>query len=184
MFGHEKGGDSNIRFGFKTMRNLEAQSQYFEELQKVVADLNQRYVRARIPRLSPDEAEALVARLLADRSKSEGVSWDDLLILPDRRYFRRKGEPAWTLVGARGETFEDVDAYVRHLTQTLPDPYLHSRDMRQYVETLRDVVAGRVTPEQAMKKMPNLKRVGGVCPCSKSVRWVVEDSAPAQVPAA
>jgi hypothetical protein len=47
--------------------------------------------------------------------------------------------------------------------------------MRQYVETLRDVAAGTITAEQAMKKMPNLKRVGGVCPCSKSVRWVVEE---------
>ena len=147
-------------------------------------NLNQRYVRARVPRLSPEEAESLVSRLLADRSKSEGISWDDLLTLPDRRYFRRKGEPAWTMIGTRAETFDDVDAYVRHLAQTLPDPYLHSRDMRQYVETLRDVIAGRTTPEQAMKKMPNLKRVGGVCPCSKSVRWVVEEPEPAREPAA
>ncbi|HEU4332944.1 MAG TPA: Phenylacetic acid catabolic protein [Candidatus Eisenbacteria bacterium] len=175
MFGHEKGGDSNIRFGFKNLKNAEAQSQYYEELQKVVSDLNTRYVRARLPRLSPDEAEALVSRLLADRSRFEGISWEDLLTLPDRRFFRRKGEPAWTLIGARGEAYEDVDAYVRHLAQVLPDPYLHSRDMRQYVETLRDVAAGTITAEQAMKKMPNLKRVGGVCPCSKSVRWVVEE---------
>jgi hypothetical protein len=184
MFGHEKGGDSNVRFGFKNLKNLEAQSQYYEELLKVVADLNTRYVRARLPRLSPEEAETLVARLLRDRSKSEGIAWDDLLALPDRRYFRRKGEPAWTMVGSRGETFEAVDDYVRHLAGTLPDPYLHSRDMRQYVETLRDVAAGRVTAEQAMKKMPNLKRVGGVCPCSKSVRWVVEEPETATKPAA
>ncbi|HET7903046.1 MAG TPA: Phenylacetic acid catabolic protein [Candidatus Eisenbacteria bacterium] len=175
MFGHEKGGDSNIRFGFKNLKNAEAQAQYYEELQKVVGDLNTRYVRARLPRLSPDEAEALVTRLLADRSRFEGISWEDLLTLPDRRFFRRKGEPAWTLIGAGGEAYEDVDAYVRHLAQVLPDPYLHSRDMRQYVETLRDVAAGTITAEQAMKKMPNLKRVGGVCPCSKSVRWVVEE---------
>jgi hypothetical protein len=175
MFGHEKGGDSNIRFGFKNLKNAEAQAQYYEELQKVVSDLNTRYVRARLPRLSPDEAEALVTRLLADRSRFEGISWEDLLTLPDRRFFRRKGEPAWTLIGAGGEAYEDVDAYVRHLAQVLPDPYLHSRDMRQYVETLRDVAAGTITAEQAMKKMPNLKRVGGVCPCSKSVRWVVEE---------
>ena len=180
MFGHEKGGESNIKFGFKTMKNEEAQSLYFDELQKVVTDLNTRYVRARLPQLSPDEAEALVARLLADHGKFDSVSWQDLLILPDRRFFRRKGVPAWTMVGTRGETFENVDDFVRHLAASLPDPYLHSRDMRQYVETLRDVAEGRITAEQASKKMPNLKRVGGVCPCSKSVRWVVEepDSAP------
>ena len=184
MFGHEKGGDSNIRFGFKNLKNADAQSQYFEELQKVVADLNTRYLRARLPRLSPEEAEALVVRLPADRTKFEGVSWEDLLHLPDRRYFRRKGEPAWTMFGTRGDSFEEVDAYVKHLAATLPDPYLHSRDMRQYVETLRDVAAGRVTPEQASKKTPNLKRVGGVCPCSKSVRWVVEEPVTAPTAAA
>jgi hypothetical protein len=161
------------------MQNAEAQSQYYEELQKVVSDLNTRYVRARLPRLAPEEAETLVARLLADRSAFEGISWEDLLRLPDRRFFRRKGEPAWTLVGTNGEAYADVDAYVKHLAHELPDPYLHSRDMREYVETLRAVVAGTMTVEQAMKKTPTLKRVGGVCPCSKSVRWVVEEPAPA-----
>jgi len=184
MFGHEKGGESNIKFGFKTMKNEEAQSLYFDELQKVVTDLNTRYVRARLPQLSPEEAEALVVRLLADHTKFDSVSWEDLLILPDRRFFRRKGVPAWTMIGTRGETFETADAFVRHLAASLPDPYLHSRDMRQYVETLRDVAEGRVTPEQASKKMPNLKRVGGVCPCSKSVRWVVEEPETAPLPAA
>jgi hypothetical protein len=27
----------------------------------------------------------------------------------------------------------------------------------------------------AVKSMPKLKRVGGSCPCSKGVRWVMED---------
>lgn len=178
MFGHEKGGDSNVRFGFKTMRNAEAQQQYYEECGRVVADLNQRYLRARLPQLGPDEAEALAARLVRERGRHDGISHEDLLVLPDRRFFRRKGEPAWSMVGLRGESFTDVDEYVRHLSQQLPDPYLHSRDMKRYVETLRQVVSGATTPEQAAKRMPELKRVGGVCPCSRSVRWVVD--APAE----
>ena len=176
MFGHEKGGDSNIRFGFKNMRNAEAQSLYYEECRKMVADLSQRYVRARLPHLGPDEAERLVERLPAERSKFEGISWEDILVLPDMRFFRRKGEPAFTMVGTHGETFESVDEYVRHLKASLPDAYLHSRDMSGYIATLRDLVAGRIDVAQAMKKMPSLKRVGGVCPCSKSVRWVVEEA--------
>jgi len=78
-------------------------------------------------------------------------------------------------VGTHGESYTDVDSYLRHLKQTLPEPYLHSRDLKRYLETLRDVVAGRPTVDQAMRKMPKLKRVGGMCPCSRSVRWVVED---------
>jgi hypothetical protein len=179
MFGHEKGGESNIRFGFKNMKNAEAQSLYYEECRKMVADLNQRYLRARLPKLSPEEAERIAARLYQDRGRHEGISYEDLIELADPRFFRRKGEPAFTMVGTRGEAFPSVDEYVRHLKAQLPEPYLHSRDMKGYVETLRDVVAGRVTVDQAMKKMPKLKRVGGVCPCSNSVRWVVEEEAPA-----
>jgi benzoyl-CoA 2,3-dioxygenase component B len=175
MFGHEKGGGSNVRFGFKDMKNAEAQSLYYEECRKMIADLNQRYVRARLPNLSPADAEQLAKRLLSDRGRHEGISHEDLIEIPDRRFFRRKGEPAWTMVGTRGEVFTDVDEYLRHLKANLPEPYLHSRDMKQYVETLRDVHAGRITVDQAIRRMPKLKRVGGVCPCSKSVRWIVEE---------
>ena len=138
-------------------------------------DLNQRYIRARLPQLSPDEAEQLAARLLKDRGRHQGISHEDLIELPDMRFFRRKGAPAFTMFGTRGEAFTDVDESLRHLKAALPEPYLHSRDLKQYMETLRDVVAGRVTVDDAIKKMPKLKRVGGVCPCSKSVRWVVEE---------
>ena len=181
MFGHEKGGDSNIRFGFKNMKNAEAQALYYEECRKMVADLSQRYIRARLPRLGPDEAERLAERLPAERGTFEGISWEDMIVLPDMRFFRRKGEPAFTMVGTRGESFDSVDEYVRHLKANLPEPYLHSRDMSGYIATLRDLAAGKIDVAQAMKKMPALKRVGGVCPCSKSVRWVVEDEAPAPV---
>ena len=99
--------------------------------------------------------------------------------MPHAAFFRRKGEPAFTMVGTRGEVYTDVESYLRHLKTALPEPYLHSRDMKLYLETLRDVVAGRVTVDQAIRTMPKLKRVGGMCPCSKSVRWVVEEGAEA-----
>src|SRR5436853_1771457 len=103
-----------------------------------------------------------------------------MIVLPDRGFFRRKGDAAFTMIGFSGEVFSDVEEYVRHLAAHLPEPYLHSRDMKQYVESLRGVAAGTITRDQAMKKMPALKRVGGMCPCSKAVRWVMdvaEDSA-------
>jgi hypothetical protein len=99
--------------------------------------------------------------------------------MPDRRFFRRKGEPAFTMVGAEGEPFTDVDAYVAHLAKHLPEAYLTTRDMRMYVETLRKVASGEMTVKDAIMKMPRLKRVGGTCPCSRAVRWVVEEPAAA-----
>ena len=47
--------------------------------------------------------------------------------------------------------------------------------MKLYAEALRAVVSGEKTPAEAIKSMPRLKRVGGTCPCSKGVRWVMED---------
>src|SRR2546427_2879396 len=177
MFGHEKGGDSNIRFGFKNMKNAEAQGLYYEECKRMVADLNQRFIRARLPKHSTEEAEALAARLLKDRGKHQGISHEDMIELPERGFFRRKGDAAFTMVGFAGETFTDVEEYVRHLAAHLPEPYLASRDMKHYVESLRQDASGAITRKQAMKKMPALKRVGGMCPCSKSVRWVMEGGA-------
>jgi hypothetical protein len=107
------------------------------------------------------------------------VAYEDLLRIPDRRFFRRKGEPAWTMTGVTGETFTDVDAYLRHLATHLPEPYMASRDLKAYAETLRKVVAGEMSVKDAIMKMPRLKRVGGTCPCSRSVRWVVEEETPA-----
>jgi 1,2-phenylacetyl-CoA epoxidase catalytic subunit len=85
MFGDERGGGTNVRFGLKPMKNAEAQDQYYEEVRKVVRDLNTRYLRARLP---------------------------------------------------------DLD--------------------------------GETSAEEASRELPVLRRIAGSCPCSKSVRWVVD----------
>jgi len=176
MFGDERGGQKNIQFGFKDLTNREAVTQYIEEVRKMLRDINTRFVRARFPDYAPEKAEAVIEELERTRGAHQGLRYEDLLYLPDARCFRRKGEPAFQMIGIQGETFTDVDAYLRHLAQHLNDGYVASRDMRLYAETLRKVVAGELTVEQGVKAMPKLKRVGGTCPCSKSVRWVMEES--------
>ena len=176
MFGDERGGQKNIQFGFKDMTNREAVTQYIEEVRKMLRDINTRFVRARFPDYTPDKADAVLDELERTRGVHQGLRHEDLLTLPDPRFFRRKGEPAFQMVGIEGEAFTDVDAYLRHLAQHLNDGYVASRDMRLYAETLRKVVAGELTVEQGVKAMPKLKRLGGTCPCSKSVRWVMEES--------
>jgi len=175
MFGDERGGGTNVEFGLKPMKNAEAQEQYFQEIGKVVRDLNLRYLRARIPSLTAASAEETLARIERDGSTVEGVRPEDLLRLPDARYFRRRGVPAFAMVGVDGEEFTDVEAWLRHLVTTLPDGYRATRDFLDYVENMRAVARGEKTADQAQKQMPQLRRVGGVCPCSKSVRWVAEE---------
>src|SRR5262245_28282402 len=67
MFGDERGGGSNVRMGLKPMKNAEAQSQYRDEVGRLLHDLNMRFVRARLPELRRADAEALLADVLADR---------------------------------------------------------------------------------------------------------------------
>jgi 1,2-phenylacetyl-CoA epoxidase catalytic subunit len=177
MFGDERGGDTNVRFGFKDMKNREAQERYVDEVRRMIRDINVRFVRARFPEYSPDRAEQVVDELERSRGSHQGVRHDDLLRMPDPRFFRRKGEPAFAMIGVDGETYTDVEAYLRHLAANLNEGYLASRDMRQYAAALREVAAGTLTIKDAIMRMPKLKRVGGTCPCSKGVRWVLEDSA-------
>ena len=80
--------------------------------------------------------------------------------------------PAFELIGWDGATLDDVDAYLTHLGRHLPDAYRAGRDFKHYVELLTKVHAGEMTAADASSAMPVLSRVGGVCPCSKSVRWV------------
>ena len=176
MFGDERGGQKNIQFGFKDLTNREAVAQYIEEVRKMIRDINVRFVRGRFPDYAPDKVDAVIDELERTRGAHQGLRYEDLLYLPDPRFFRRKGEPAFQMVGVNGEPFTDVDSYLRYLATHLNDGYVASRDMRLYAETLRKVVAGELTVEQGVKAMPKLKRLGGTCPCSKSVRWVMEES--------
>jgi hypothetical protein len=176
MFGDERGGGTNVQFGLKPMKNREAQEQYYREVEKVVHDLNIRYLRARLPALSGADAEAALERLRAGEAV-DGVRGDDLLTVAHPGFFRRRGEPAFRMVGRAGEKFADVEEYLRHLVRTLPDGYRATRDFLDYVEAIREVATGAKTPEEASRRMPSLRRVGGVCPCSRAVRWVADEAA-------
>jgi 1,2-phenylacetyl-CoA epoxidase catalytic subunit len=177
MFGDERGGDSNIRMGFKDLKNREAQDQYIEEVRRMLRDINARFLRARFPDDSPEKIDQALDELEHSHGRYRGVEFDELLRIPDRRFFRRKGEPAFSMVGVNGEAFENADEYLRHIARHLPESYLASRDLRNYSEVLRLVATGQCTVKEGIMKMPKLKRVGGTCPCSRSVRWVMEEPA-------
>src|SRR5207237_7258131 len=119
-FGDERGGETKVRFGLKDRANRETQDMYMEECQRMYDDLNERYVRARLPKLPRDEAEKAFARIKAGETV-EGVRPEELLRLPDRRFFRRRGEYAYQMVGTRGESFSDVEQYVAHECVNLPE---------------------------------------------------------------
>jgi 1,2-phenylacetyl-CoA epoxidase catalytic subunit len=183
MFGDERGGGSNVKAGLKPMKNAEAQKQYYAEVAKVLHDVNHRFVRARLPHLDHAGAEALIRQLEAEGGSVQGIAHDDLLHMPHPDYFRRRGVAAFRMVGADGTQYADAQAYAQHLARTLPESYLASRDFKDFIDTLREVASGQTTADAAARRMPVLRRVGGSCPCSKSVRWVVDEPLPTPAPA-
>jgi len=174
MFGDERGGGTNVRFGLKPMKNAEAQRQYYEEVAKLVRDLNLRHLRARSEKLTHGESESVLDRILAGETV-DGVGREDLLHMPHPDFFRRRGVPAFRMVGFAGESYTGVQDYLQHLIRNLPEAYRASRDFKDYVEALKEVQEGTMTAEQAAGRMPALRRVAGACPCSKSVRWVIDE---------
>jgi hypothetical protein len=104
----------------------------------------------------------------------DGVRPEDLLRLPHAGYLRRRGVGAFLMVGTGGEVFDDFHDYLHHLAGTLPEAYRAGRDYKDYVDALAKVRRGELNAEAAASQMPALRRVGGACPCSKSVRWVVD----------
>jgi hypothetical protein len=177
MFGDERGGATNVRYGLKPMKNDEAQGLYYEEVQKVVRDLNVRYVRARLPNRSAEQVTELIERVLRDRTTIEGVALEDLLRLPHPGFLRRRGVPAFTMAGVEGEKFASIGEFGAHLVKHLPDAYRAGEDFRDYMDALEKVVGGSLTLKEAVSRMPTLRRVGGACPCSKAVRWVTDSPA-------
>ncbi len=173
MFGDERGGQTNVKLGLKDMANREAQDLYLDECTKMLDDLNIRFVRARLAQLSREDADAAYGRIKAGET-ALGISRDDLLRLPDRRFFRRRGEPAFQMVGVDGERFTDVEEYITHVLKHLPEAYRASIDVKHWIEMQRKVTRGEIELKKAISSMPRLARVGGACPCSKSVRWVVD----------
>ena len=180
MFGDERGGKTAVQLGLKDRTNRVAQDEYIAECEKMLDDINQRYVRARFPKLAREEADALYERVKAERATVDGLSWDeDLLKLPHRGFFRRRGEHAFKLIGVDGAIFEDVEPYIAHVRDHLPEAYLASVDVKHWADLQRGVTNGTVPLENALKSMPRLARVGGACPCANSVRWVVDVQVPA-----
>jgi len=148
MFGSELGG-ALVKGVFKTLSNGEAQRIYIEEVRGKVRETNLAIVqaKARCPR---DEAEAALRRILDRGETVAGLSRDDLLFLPDRRFFRIRGLAEFgdyrnegsdapgvgyvylphdvhgQLLTDRGKPI-DRKAYADYLRTALPDRYMTSR---------------------------------------------------------
>ncbi|MHC4937962.1 MAG: hypothetical protein ACYTHK_03230 [Planctomycetota bacterium] len=171
MFGDERGGGRNVKFGFKSMANGEAMMQYHEEVQGIIDDFNTRYVRSRHPELSRAQAQEEIAKIM-DGGTYEGIRREDLLHNPDPKFFRRRGPYAFMAYDTEGNELKWGQDYKDYMKKTLPDSYVVGRDFLGYLDYMDKVENGEMTQVEAVATMPALSRVAGTCPCSNAVRWV------------
>src|SRR2546427_11678214 len=91
MFGSELGGDL-VKGVFKTLKNREAQVIYIDEVLGKVKDANLAIIQAKA-RCSREEADAALRRITQKGETVHGLTKDNLLFLPDRRFFPIPGLP-------------------------------------------------------------------------------------------
>ena len=148
MFGSELGGDL-VKGVFKTLKNGEAQGVYIAEVAGKVRDVNLAMIEAKA-RCSREEAQGILRSILEKGETVHGLARDDLLYLPDRRFFRIRGLaefgdyrlPGSDAAGVgyvylpfdvRGRSLDDHGrpadraAYEEYLRTVLPERYLGSR---------------------------------------------------------
>lgn len=171
MFGDERGGASNIKMGFKDKTNQEALDLYYQEVAKMIGDLNTRFLRERFPNDSPEQIDQK-QKLLLDGTGIESLTRDDMLKPPHVKFFRRRGMYAYQMFDVEGRPMDNFEAYKRHLVQTLPQAYLANKDFSTYLGLMKQVAAGELSSDEAQMRAPRLSRVGGSCPCSNAVRWI------------
>lgn len=148
MFGSELGGDL-VKGVFKTLKNAEAQAIYIEEVQGKVKDVNLAMIQAKA-RCGRGEAETILRRITEKGETIHGLGNDDLVFLPDRRFFRIRGLAEfgdYRMAGSdaagvgyvylpfdvrgnlltEGKKPIDRDAYAEYLKTVLPERYMMSR---------------------------------------------------------
>jgi 1,2-phenylacetyl-CoA epoxidase catalytic subunit len=145
MFGAETGGGTNVQYGFKSMQNGEAQSLYIREVQEQVIDpINFEILKVRKQgQIDKATAKETANRVLSRREAEPGIRPDELLRLPDPRFFRKRGVPAWSFTTFEGDTVRTLEDYERELARSLPDRYLKTKDYAAYQAELREHVTGR-----------------------------------------
>ncbi|PYQ53787.1 MAG: hypothetical protein DMF59_00745 [Acidobacteria bacterium] len=139
MFGNERGGETNVQFSFKDRTNGTAQSEYIREVHEVLELTNAAIVQAKVKGISAVDARAMARQIRETREDHSGITADDLLFVPDARFFRRRGPPEIVMqpYDLEGKLLPiAAPQYLEYLAGVLPDRYRATDEFRQYSEQL------------------------------------------------
>jgi len=144
MFGNERGGETSIAFGFKDRNNNTAQSEYYQEVREVIELTNVAIAQAKVSDLSAPEARVLVREIQDTGEAQQGVRVEDLLYVPDVKFFRSRGmeEIVYLPYDVHGELIQEDgrplsgEKYLQYLRSVLPEYYATSPEFAGYREGL------------------------------------------------
>ena len=150
MFGNERGGETAMAFGFKDKTNGIAQSEYYNEVREVIELTNVAIVQVLVPDIKAPDARTLVREVQDTGEVQQGVKPENLLSVPDMKFFRKRGMEEIILLpyDVRGELLKkdgkpiSGDDYLGYLAGVLPEHYLETREFEGY----RAMLLGREEP--------------------------------------
>ena len=144
MFGNERGGATAMAFGFKDRNNGTAQAEYYNELREIVELVNVEIVRTIVKEITAPDARSIVREVQDTGETIKGVAPENLLFIPDVKFFRKRGieEVALMPYDVNGNLMTSdgkpvsAEKYLQYLATVLPDYYLHTDEFAKYREAL------------------------------------------------
>jgi 1,2-phenylacetyl-CoA epoxidase catalytic subunit len=141
MFGSETGGATVIHFGFKDQTNAAAQGEYMAEVkEKVVEPINLALIQQRLPGTTVEKAREILSEAREAGDYPAGLEPADLLVVPDNRFFRKRGMAEWLyqpydvagrLLMEKGKPVSP-QAYEAYLNTVLPPRFVASVEFDKY----------------------------------------------------
>lgn len=146
MFGNEAGGETAVTFGFKDRTNGEAQSQYYDEVNGVINNVNIAIVMERLPGESREVARQTLADIEQSGDPKRGIKPEEILFTPDVKFFRKRGteEVMFRPFDVRGNLITSngiaisPEAYLQYLATILPGHYIGSREYDKFVDQMNE----------------------------------------------
>lgn len=151
MFGNERGGETAMAFGFKDRNNGTVQAEYIQEVKEVIELTNVAIAQTLVKGLSAPDARSFVREIQDTGEGQRGVNPNDLLLVPDVKFFRRRGmeEIVFLPYDIKGELLAENgkpasgERYLEYLKEVLPGYYIEGSEFNKYAEAL----LGRQKPQ-------------------------------------
>jgi benzoyl-CoA 2,3-dioxygenase component B len=144
MFGNERGGETAIAFGFKDRTNGTVQSEYYNEVRELIELTNVAIAQSLVREISAPDARSLVREIQDTRETQRGVAYENLLMVPDVKFYRKRGmeEIAFmpydvdgNLLTENGRPFSG-EKYIEYLKSVLPPYYVDDTEFAKYSAAL------------------------------------------------